>query len=164
MPRIGSNNSVVPPMMGRLVAVHAFSQLLTNPLLARAVYNSKETFSTRGLEIIETTTASSNWSSGVQVGGDERRLHTGLAIHNGGAMRSGTRTTEGRHADSSPSSKRSRLPPEQVAKVQVGLLIDWVFERPEELFAELRTAGRSSTRRACRRLALPGRRGGRQPR
>ena len=31
-------NSVVPPLMGRLIAVHAFSQLMTNPLLAPEVY------------------------------------------------------------------------------------------------------------------------------
>lgn len=47
-------NSVIPPMMGRLVGVHAFSQLMTNPLLSPAVY-TEETFSERGMEIIDET-------------------------------------------------------------------------------------------------------------
>lgn len=47
-------NSVLPPLMGRLVGVHAFSQLMTNPLLAPLVYNA-ETFSPEGKEIIEST-------------------------------------------------------------------------------------------------------------
>lgn len=34
--------------------------------------------------------------------------------------------------------ERSELPPAQIAQVQVGLLLNWVFERPAELFAELR--------------------------
>ncbi|MGH2918463.1 MAG: peroxidase family protein [Solirubrobacteraceae bacterium] len=47
-------NSVLPPLMGRLVALHAFSQLMTNPLFAKTVYNA-ETFSPRGMEIIDQT-------------------------------------------------------------------------------------------------------------
>ena len=47
-------NSVLPPLMGRLVALHAFSQLLTNPLFAPEIYNER-TFSPRGLEIIDHT-------------------------------------------------------------------------------------------------------------
>lgn len=47
-------NSVLPPLMARLVGVHAFSQLLTNPLLAPHVYNER-TFSKPGMEIIEET-------------------------------------------------------------------------------------------------------------
>jgi prostaglandin-endoperoxide synthase 2 len=46
------HGSVVPPLMGRMVAVHAFSQLLTNPLLAPAVFNAR-TFTDTGLELIE---------------------------------------------------------------------------------------------------------------
>ena len=47
-------NSVLPPLIGRLVGLHAFSQLMTNPLFAPQVYNT-ETFSPRGAQIIEET-------------------------------------------------------------------------------------------------------------
>ena len=47
-------NSVLPPLMGRLVGVHAFSQLMTNPLLAPVVYDD-ETFSKHGMELIAST-------------------------------------------------------------------------------------------------------------
>ena len=47
-------NSVLPPLIGRLVGLHAFSQLMTNPLFAPQVYNT-ETFSQRGAEIIAET-------------------------------------------------------------------------------------------------------------
>jgi prostaglandin-endoperoxide synthase 2 len=45
-------NAVVPPLMGRLVGLHAFSQLMTNPLFSPELYNAK-TFSQRGMEIID---------------------------------------------------------------------------------------------------------------
>lgn len=52
-------NSVLPSLAGRMVGLHAFSQLLTNPLLTPEVYGKKEnrklTFSQRGIEIIEET-------------------------------------------------------------------------------------------------------------
>ena len=44
-------NSVLPPLIGRLVGVDAFSQALTNPLLAPRVFNA-QTFSPLGMEII----------------------------------------------------------------------------------------------------------------
>lgn len=44
-------NSALPPMVGRLVGLDAFSQALTNPLLAENVFN-KETFSPVGWEEI----------------------------------------------------------------------------------------------------------------
>jgi prostaglandin-endoperoxide synthase 2 len=47
-------NSVLPPLIGRLVGLHAFSQLMTNPLFAPEIYNT-ETFSRRGAEIIDET-------------------------------------------------------------------------------------------------------------
>ena len=47
-------NSVLPSLIGRLVAVDAFSQALTNPLLAARVFN-EGTFSPLGMEIIRTT-------------------------------------------------------------------------------------------------------------
>ena len=47
-------NGVLPPLIGRLVGLHAFSQVMTNPLFAPEVYNT-ETFSECGAEIIETT-------------------------------------------------------------------------------------------------------------
>jgi prostaglandin-endoperoxide synthase 2 len=45
-------NAVIPPLMGRLVGLHAFSQLMTNPLFSPELYNAK-TFSRRGMEIID---------------------------------------------------------------------------------------------------------------
>ena len=45
---------MLPPLIGRLVGLHAFSQLMTNPLFAPQVYNT-ETFSRRGAEIIAET-------------------------------------------------------------------------------------------------------------
>jgi prostaglandin-endoperoxide synthase 2 len=47
-------NSALPPLIGRLVAVDAFSQVLTNPLLAPRVYNER-TFSPLGMQLIEET-------------------------------------------------------------------------------------------------------------
>jgi prostaglandin-endoperoxide synthase 2 len=47
-------NSVLPPLIGRLVGLHAFSQIMTNPLFGPEVYNT-ETFSERGAEIIAET-------------------------------------------------------------------------------------------------------------
>ena len=45
---------MLPSLIGRLVAVDAFSQALTNPLLSPRVFNA-ETFSPLGMEIIRTT-------------------------------------------------------------------------------------------------------------
>jgi heme peroxidase len=47
-------DSVLAQLMGRMVGVDAFSQALTNPLLAKRVYNRK-TFSDAGLDIINKT-------------------------------------------------------------------------------------------------------------
>lgn len=47
-------NSVLPPLIGRLVGLHAFSQLLTNPLFAREIHN-EQTFSARGMRMIDET-------------------------------------------------------------------------------------------------------------
>ena len=41
--------------MGRMVAVHAFSQLLTNPLLAPSIYDNDDTFTRTGQGIIHDT-------------------------------------------------------------------------------------------------------------
>lgn len=47
-------NSVLPSLIGRMVGVDAFSQALTNPLLAPRVFNAA-TFSPEGMEAIRTT-------------------------------------------------------------------------------------------------------------
>ena len=47
-------NSALPPLIGRLVGIDAFSQALTNPLLAENIFN-EQTFSKIGLTIIENT-------------------------------------------------------------------------------------------------------------
>ena len=49
-------NSVLPSLIGRMVGVDAFSQALTNPLLAPRVFNA-ETFTQTGLDVIEETTS-----------------------------------------------------------------------------------------------------------
>jgi prostaglandin-endoperoxide synthase 2 len=47
-------NAVLPELMGILVGLHAFSQLMTNPLLAPQVYNER-TFSPLGMDLIKST-------------------------------------------------------------------------------------------------------------
>jgi prostaglandin-endoperoxide synthase 2 len=47
-------NSVLPALIGRLVGIDAFSQALTNPLLAPRLFN-EATFSPVGMEVIRTT-------------------------------------------------------------------------------------------------------------
>ena len=46
--------SAVPSLIGRMVALDAFSQALTNPLLSQNVFN-ETTFSLEGMKIIEKT-------------------------------------------------------------------------------------------------------------
>lgn len=48
-------NSALAPLIGRFVGIDAFSQALTNPLLAEHIFNP-ETFSPVGWEVIQTTT------------------------------------------------------------------------------------------------------------
>ena len=47
-------NSVLPALIGRMVGIDAFSQALTNPLLAPRLFNER-TFSPLGMEILRTT-------------------------------------------------------------------------------------------------------------
>jgi len=49
-------NAVLPPLLSTMVAFDAFSQALTNPLLAPRVFN-EETFSPVGMRIIERTSS-----------------------------------------------------------------------------------------------------------
>jgi len=50
----GRPNSVLPPVLGRLVGLHAFSQLMTNPLLGEQVY-CDDTYTRWGMRLIEDT-------------------------------------------------------------------------------------------------------------
>ena len=50
---------MLPSLIGRLVAIDAFSQAFTNPLLAPRVFNER-TFSPLGLELIRTTSTLSD--------------------------------------------------------------------------------------------------------
>lgn len=52
-------NGILPSLMGRLVAIDAFSQALTNPLLAPLVYNER-TVSPLGMDVIKNTSALSD--------------------------------------------------------------------------------------------------------
>ncbi|CAN5869785.1 hypothetical protein BH23ACT12_BH23ACT12_24330 [soil metagenome] len=52
-------NSVLPSLIGRMVGIDAFSQALTNPLLAPRIFN-EQTFSAIGMEIIQTTNSLSD--------------------------------------------------------------------------------------------------------
>jgi prostaglandin-endoperoxide synthase 2 len=64
-------NSVLPPLMTMMVAFDAFSQALTNPLLAPRVCN-EQTFSSSGMEIIrQTRTVSDLVRRNVRCGPDE---------------------------------------------------------------------------------------------
>jgi prostaglandin-endoperoxide synthase 2 len=47
-------NSVLPPLMGRMVGIDALSQALTNPLISKQIHKP-ETFSVAGLQIIDDT-------------------------------------------------------------------------------------------------------------
>jgi prostaglandin-endoperoxide synthase 2 len=49
-----ADNGALPNLMGKMVALDAFSQVYTNPLLAPRIYNA-ETFSPLGMEIINST-------------------------------------------------------------------------------------------------------------
>jgi prostaglandin-endoperoxide synthase 2 len=53
------DRSAVPPLIGRMVAIDAFSHALTNPLLSPHVYNEK-TFTREGMASIETTSSLSD--------------------------------------------------------------------------------------------------------
>ena len=52
-------NAVLPALIGRLVAIDAFSQAFTNPLLAPRVFN-EQTFSPLGWDLIRTTSTLSD--------------------------------------------------------------------------------------------------------
>ena len=52
-------NSTLPPLVGRMIGIDAFSQALTNPLLAENIFN-KETFSPVGWEEIHNTSTISD--------------------------------------------------------------------------------------------------------
>ena len=48
-------NSVLPSLLGTMVGLHAFSQLLTNPLLAKGIWEHPDTFAAEGRRIIAQT-------------------------------------------------------------------------------------------------------------
>ncbi|MEU8105754.1 peroxidase family protein [Nonomuraea muscovyensis] len=50
----GSPDAILPPLLTKIIAIDAFSQALTNPLLAPRIFNAA-TFSREGMRIIATT-------------------------------------------------------------------------------------------------------------
>jgi len=54
-----AENTPMPPLMGAMVAVDAFSQALVNPLLSEHVFNA-DTFSEEGMSLIQSTTCLSD--------------------------------------------------------------------------------------------------------
>ncbi|MER5323237.1 peroxidase family protein [Streptosporangium roseum] len=50
----GAPNAMLPPLLTKIIAIDAFSQALTNPLLASRVFNAA-TFSPHGMKVIATT-------------------------------------------------------------------------------------------------------------
>ncbi|MFG3441987.1 peroxidase family protein [Nonomuraea sp. NPDC047897] len=50
----GSPDAILPPLLTKIIAIDAFSQALTNPLLAPRVFNAA-TFSPEGMRILATT-------------------------------------------------------------------------------------------------------------
>jgi prostaglandin-endoperoxide synthase 2 len=48
-------NSVLPALLGSMVGLHAFSQIMTNPLLDRAIWAHPDTFAAEGRRIIADT-------------------------------------------------------------------------------------------------------------
>ncbi|CAN5265553.1 hypothetical protein BH20ACT16_BH20ACT16_00540 [soil metagenome] len=48
-------NSVLPSLLGTMVGLHAFSQLMTNPLLATGIWDHPDTFAPEGRRIIAQT-------------------------------------------------------------------------------------------------------------
>lgn len=73
------SESPLPPMMRKLVALDAFSQALTNPLLSQPVYK-KETFSEKGWEAIANTRCLADIVARTCGGaGNPKRISMGLA-------------------------------------------------------------------------------------
>ena len=68
-------NAVLPSLIGRMVAIDAFSQAFTNPLLAPRVFNP-ETFTPLGWELIRTTRSLSDLLHRNVPDGGNRRLVT----------------------------------------------------------------------------------------
>jgi prostaglandin-endoperoxide synthase 2 len=130
-------NSVVPPLMGRLIAVHAFSQLLTNPLLAPAVYKSDETFSARGREIMDDITGLKKLIDWVLPDRGERGYNVGLSIRKPEVVKM---KGVDRPKRDSPFLATYDGMAANAPQYQGILLMEWLLERPAELFAELRDA------------------------
>jgi prostaglandin-endoperoxide synthase 2 len=128
-------NSVVPPTMGRLIAVHAFSQLMTNPLLAPEIYNCDETFSARGRELMDGIGGLKELVDWVLPDRGERGYNVGLSICKTEVKMKGVGQPK---RDSPFLAAYDSLAVANAPQVQRTLLIEWLLERPAELFAELR--------------------------
>jgi prostaglandin-endoperoxide synthase 2 len=129
-------NSVVPPLMGRLIAVHAFSQLLTNPLLAPAVYKSDETFSARGRELMGEITGLKKLIDWVLPDRGERGYNVGLSICEPEVVK--MKGVDRPKRDSPFLATYDTIAAANAPQLQGGLLMKWLLERPADLFAELR--------------------------
>ncbi|MGH3931023.1 MAG: peroxidase family protein [Pseudonocardiaceae bacterium] len=74
-------NSVLPSLMGRMVAVDAFSQALTTPLLAPRIFNER-TFSPLGMSLIQNTKTLSDLVHRNVSNGDSQRYFISMTRQN----------------------------------------------------------------------------------
>ena len=127
--------------MGRLIAVHAFSQLLTNPLLAPEVYNSDEP---------SPPTAARSWNG---IGGlkefvdwvlHDEGTATTSAFHSSNGGQDLTRSRDRPKRDPPLLATYNTLGRAMSRSSRTACCIQWLLERPAELFAELREPTRSS--------------------
>lgn len=131
-------DSALPPLIGRMVGVDAFSQALTNPLLSVNVFNA-ETFSPVGLQIIKETTCLQSILD---------RNTAPDAKHRIGFTKSGDEIPEPAELDGLEPRPRVAAPSQDYLKqlravapeLRSQLASQWIRTEPQSFFAELRAA------------------------
>jgi prostaglandin-endoperoxide synthase 2 len=113
--------SALPPLMGRMVGIDAFSQALTNPLISKYVYNER-TFSALGLEIIDATASLND-----------------LVRHN---VRAASPVTFTQASFTDPSSKGVRMPVPDDSNAQRSIVAAFEAKATARFDAAVAAAGR----------------------